>query len=114
MLVDLCFPINFVFSLYHEIYLYYSESYIYCIYELFSWIFLLLLFLWKLFLETHRFPDLYEKTPPMSPRRVARDVIETLDTDGNGKKFLFSLRSNILLYYISFYLKLVLTSIEKL
>ena len=72
-------------------------------------------FLWKLFLETHRFPDLYEKTPPMSPRRVARDVIETLDTDGNGKKLFFiSLRSYILLYYISFYLKLVLTSIEKL
>ena len=31
------------------------------------------------------FPDLYDKTPPMSPRRVARDVIETLDTDGNGE-----------------------------
>ena len=26
-----------------------------------------------------------DKTPPMSPRRVARDVIETLDTDGNGE-----------------------------
>ena len=48
------------------------------------------LFFFLLFLlETHRFPDLYEKTPPMSPRRVARDVIETLDTDGNGKKLFF-------------------------
>jgi Ca2+-binding EF-hand superfamily protein len=31
------------------------------------------------------FPDLYAMTTPMSPRRVARDVIERLDTDGNGE-----------------------------
>ena len=73
--------------------------------------------------NTHRFPDLYEKTPPMSPRRVARDVIETLDTDGNGKKlfFIFLIFHKkfillVLLVKISFYLKLelVLSSIEKL
>ena len=31
------------------------------------------------------FPDLYVNTPPLSPRRVARDVIERLDKDGNGE-----------------------------
>ena len=31
------------------------------------------------------FPDLYANTPPVSPRRVARSVIEKLDKDGNGE-----------------------------
>lgn len=31
------------------------------------------------------FPDLYKNTPPVSPRRVARNVIEKLDKDGNGE-----------------------------
>jgi Ca2+-binding EF-hand superfamily protein len=31
------------------------------------------------------FPDLYANTPPVSPRRVARNVIEKLDQDGNGE-----------------------------
>ena len=77
-----------------------SESYIY-IFTVFNGILffstwkhsmeiLFVLFSTFFLLETHTdFPDLYEKTPPMSPRRVARDVIETLDTDGNGKKLFF-------------------------
>ena len=43
-----------------------------------------------------------DKTPPMSPRRVARDVIETLDTDGNGKK-LFFISLKDLIFYCTIY-----------
>ena len=69
-----------------------SESYIY-IFTVFNGI----LFFSTFFFGNTQVSDLhvYEKTPPMSPRRVARDVIETLDTDGKLIFYFFNISQEI-------------------